>query len=539
MCLADDEDAALHNFELLDTLQDGATPKQRVVAAGRCALLRAEIVNGHTIRPTRTVEAIIAKHTNLDATFIADTLNETTNTNHTTRTGPAVTYHFDRVWLPRADTPDKYLPWIARDVTSLRENVAAKGFAAILGHKPAHRLDITKGTNHLNRRQKEAIESVATRPLTVVTGQAGTGKTEIIRHLIARLGEDVAVTATTGAAAQAVSKQATTLHSFLSVIPGMIASRRHSPTKVLVVEEASLLDILLAAPLGQYLANPSAGASRLVIVGDPYQAPPVGPGRILHDLITGETTSRYVIELDEIHRTGRAGIIDLATAIRRNGDPATITPTDGLDVVDIAGDKRHAAGELLDMITATPEDKRLVITTQYGGPLGVHALNTALRNAALGESRDPWLENQRVVQRHLQRVETPDAQDVIIANGTFGTITHISDSITVSYDNGETVRWHPGQCRPGQGVIESAYALTVHRAQGSQADNVFVVVDPDKPDMWKDPAIGYTATTRAVHNLIVFGSLPTLFGRGARQIEQRHTDLTRRIEAALKRKGTR
>ncbi|MGC8514278.1 MAG: ATP-dependent DNA helicase [Acidimicrobiales bacterium] len=535
--LAGDEDAGLHNFELLDALQHEASPKQRVIAAAQCALLRAETSYGHTIRPTRSVEAAIVKHTHLNADLVADTLSEATNTNHASRPAGGVTYQFDRLWLPRPDTVDKYTPWIARDVTSLRENMAAKGFAAVIKHKPSHRLDITRQPNNLNDRQREALESIATRPLTVIAGQAGTGKTEIIRHLAGELGADVAVTATTGAAAQAISTQATTLHSFLAVIPGMITSRRDKPIKVLVVDEASLLDVLLAAPLGNYLSTAGTGASRVVIVGDPYQAPPVGPGRILHDLITGETTSRYVIELDEIQRTERAGILELAGAIRRNGDPGTVTAHDGLDIIPVPADHHQAAAHLLATVNAIPADKRLIVTTQYGGPLGVHALNTALRDAALGEPPDLWIENQRVVQKVSQRIETPGQPDIIIANGTFGTITHISDTVDVTYDNGQTVKWQPGQCRPGQGVIESAYALTVHRAQGSQADNVFVVVDPDKPDMWEDPAIGYTAVTRAKRNLVVYGDLPTLFGQGTRQIDQRHTDLPRRIEAALKRKG--
>lgn len=437
---------------------------------------------------------------------------------------------------------------IARNITAMREWDAVNGLVEMANRRPRTPLRVEELDLELSAGQASAVDFISRHGLTVLVGPAGTGKTAVVRavaNALAMTGKSVAMTATTGRASKVLDPEnGITLHRFLGVVPGARWLRRSEPVDLLVIDEASMLDNSLASPLGKFLSE--VGAKRVIIVGDPYQIPPVGAGRILYDLIHSSVTSSSVVELTEVRRTKRQGILDVATAIR-SGAPIPEIPEGGpVEVYDLADERGFAADMLVKMVAPHAHADRLVISANYMGPLGVYSLNRALRDAHLGKSDDDWMVGERVVQartfREKAETEPKDADEkvepvaanekdlTIIANGTFGQIIEITDtSVVVAYEDGVVHEWTHREVTPGRGMIDPAYALTVHRAQGSQATTAFVVVDPDYPTMWEDPALGYTAVTRAVDRLVIFGDLETLAGdRSKSEVERRATAFAER-----------
>jgi exodeoxyribonuclease V alpha subunit len=186
----------------------------------------------------------------------------------------------------------------------------------------------------------------------------------------------------------------------------------------------------------------------------------------------------------------------------------------------------------------------MIITTNYYGELGVYALNRRLRERHLGPSDDNWLPGERVVQRRSGRWkpvgQDDDDAEVLLVNGDRGIVRSVAAGAVVVDYSGTLVELTGMDIMPGRAVIEPDYALTVHRAQGSQAGTVVVVVDPDQPKMWDDKAIGYTAVTRAAEHLVVYGDLQVLAGdnEAKPKMERRYTALPKRIEASYGRPST-
>jgi exodeoxyribonuclease V alpha subunit len=317
----------------------------------------------------------------------------------------------------------------------------------------------------------------------------------------------------------------TTLHAFLGIQPGARVHNCERRVDLLVVDETSMLDTWLAGPLGSYL---SAGlAERVVLIGDPYQLPPVQAGKVLselRDLAGGCLSSSQVIELTTMRRTDAAGILSVASAIRGRRPLPDLTDTPGVSVY-LAD--RSALSKVVDLAGGRPNDT-MVIAPRKDGPLGVRALNTALRDAHLGPSEEMWIEGMRVIQRKTAKLE--DQENLVIPNGTFGTVVRTTaEAVTVAYEDGVEVDWEHRKCAYDDGMIVPAYALTVHKAQGSQASRVVVVADPGIPEAWKDPAMGYTAVTRAVHDLVVIGDPEMLRGDPNEAVTERTTMLVPRM----------
>jgi hypothetical protein len=260
LSLAEDETVGPGSFELLDRLAEEASEEERIVAAAQCVLMRQERY-GHTMASAGMVEHAAAKLTGASVEEVRKAIEAHRSHNKGASgedDGGDRSRLFDLTYLADTEREGKWKAQLSRDATSLRENVAAKGLAHVASQRPQHRLRISApDAAGMNDAQKAAIASVSSRPLTVLVGGAGTGKTAVVRHIAETVGHDrVALTATTGAAARILDPDhAETLHSFLGVVPGMIRSQRNNKVDVLVVDEASMLDILLAAPLGHFLAN--------------------------------------------------------------------------------------------------------------------------------------------------------------------------------------------------------------------------------------------------------------------------------------------
>jgi exodeoxyribonuclease V alpha subunit len=388
----------------------------------------------------------------------------------------------------------------------------------------------------LSEEQVRAVDGALRHGLTVITGGPGTGKTTVTRAIVdacRSLGKPVILASPTGRAAkrleQVAGQQASTVHRLLAYDPSR-SGFRHGlddplPRGLLIVDEASMLDIVLARHLLR--AIPPGG--QVVFVGDADQLPPVGPGDFLRDLVNSNVAS--VFRLTEIFRQAAGSdIVRSAHLLNRGESPRFVKHRDWLrergDCVwleeeDVEAAVRRVvktATESLPKMGFRPSDIQ-VITPLRRGPLGVAALNQLLQ-AALNPPAPGKAEVRRgetifrTADRVLQQVNNYDRG---VFNGDLGTITSIDLNarvLTVEYPLGP-VQYDFADLDE----LELAYALTVHKSQGSEYPAVVIVVHSSHYVML-DRNLLYTALTRAKQMACIVGNNRGIW-RAIRNVTQR------------------
>jgi len=384
----------------------------------------------------------------------------------------------------------------------------------------------------LDPSQRRAVQAVLEHRLVLLQGGPGTGKTSTVAAMIAAVLERepaarVHLAAPTGKAAArlrsatADAVPCSTLHRLLESRGDRFARNRRHPLALdlLVVDEVSMVDLALMAALLEALP----AAARLVLVGDPAQLPPIAPGAVLLDLqqpTLREALGPAAITLTTTHRNAGA-IAAVAADLRAcleagSAEPnvlAAILPRlEALQPGDNLSWRRDPAGRLPDPVRrrlleqlaalariaagcrpGADHDWRrlqalreglLVLAPLRGGPWGVDTIHRML----LGEAAaDParWPEGLPVLcSRNLP--------DLGLANGDVGVLVGEPGAADrqLLFSASEPLWIHPAQLA---GAAEPALALTVHKAQGSEAAEVIVLL----PEPGQDPRLLYTALTRA------------------------------------------
>ncbi len=281
---------------------------------------------------------------------------------------------------------------------------------------------------------------------------------------------------------------------------------------VIVVDEASMLDVELA----DALLTACADGTHLVLVGDAAQLPSIGPGRVLGDVIDSGTVP--VTELTTLYRQAEGGTIArLAASVRLGELPAVDDPTREVVIVPARG-SAAAAHRVVQLVTdsipralGVPSDQVQVVTPVHRGGAGTQALNAALK-AVLnpGRGRGRFDVGDRVVAtaNHLE------AEPFGFANGEVGMVDEIEPdgTVVVAFASG------PAAVK-GKALADltHGWAITVHRAQGSEFPAVVVVLPPEAGGMLSRPLV-YTAITRAQQHLSVVHAAGPVVARAVRQI---------------------
>jgi len=372
----------------------------------------------------------------------------------------------------------------------------------------------------LTEEQQDALKKALRSGLSVITGGPGTGKTTIIRALAeacASLGRRVALASPTGRAAkrleQMAGREASTIHRLLSYDPYRRHFRRGPgnplPVDTLVVDEASMLDVLLARDLLQALAP----GTQLVLVGDADQLPSVGPGNLLRDLVESGTVS--VCHLTTIHRQ-QAGSLLVQNAHRINRGESPYLPTGrewrGEDCVFVEEEDPEIAGQRVVQMVAeklpklgfSPDDIQ-VITPLHRGPIGVRELNAALQERLNPSqpSRAQMKRGETVFRTGDRVLQTVNNYDKSVYNGDIGRIAAIDvegEMLRVGFDQGEV-----GYDLSELDELELAYALTIHKSQGSEYPAVIIVIHSSHYIMLQRNLL-YTALTRAEQMACLVGN---------------------------------
>jgi len=387
--------------------------------------------------------------------------------------------------------------------------------------------------------QRKAIKGALENGVLVLTGGPGTGKTTVVRallHIFQSMGEHPVLTAPTGRAAkrlsEATSCEAKTIHRLLEY-GGEEGNR---PTfhrnefalleeTAIIVDEASMVDNALMCALLKAI-KPGA---RLILIGDSDQLPSVGAGNVLHDIIESERF--FTVRLEEIFRQAQKSlIVTNAHAVNRGEMPDLKTKDNDFFFLPRPGDAAIAA--TISELCATRLPKSYgevgvagvqVIAPSRKGEVGTEALNRRLQEvlnppesgkAEFRFREIVFREGDRVMQIRndydLEWVQTNGVEGAGVFNGDVGVVAEIraQDSCMVVRFDDKTVRYDLNMLED----LEPAYAVTVHKSQGSEYPIVVMPVSDRTPPMLLSRNLLYTAVTRAQTMVILVGS-ETAIGR--------------------------
>lgn len=441
----------------------------------------------------------------------------------------------EAIYLPALLNCEKRVAWLLRSLAATKATRAPdpKQAQQLLAHFEAF------AGVELNDDQQSAVLATTRQPVTVVTGGPGTGKTTLTRAVVwvwTKSGRSVALAAPTGRAAKRLEEvaghEASTIHRLLRYQPG--GGFAHGPSDPLphdlvIVDESSMVDMTLAWSLLEAL-RPGA---TLLLVGDADQLPPVGPGAFFAEVIGSGALP--VVRLTKIYRQAeRSLIVRNAHALLR-GEGMVMPTRDrwrGEDMlwVDVEAEQRQEAeraaraglspatvpdqyeialAKIANAVTRNlpkvgyqPEDIQ-VLSPMRRGPLGVDNLNARLQELLNPPGpRRPEVRRGQTIFRLGDRVlQTANNYDKGVFNGEIGRITHVAPEgrITVTFAIGD-IEYQPDELNE----LELAYALTVHKSQGSEYPAVVMVVHSGHYIMLKRNLL-YTALTRAESMAVLIG----------------------------------
>lgn len=412
------------------------------------------------------------------------------------------------LYAAEVETAGRFQALAAIDASPVAEGFKEQRIADIL----VRRLAI-----QLSESQTAVLHSVLRQRAVIVTGGPGTGKTTLIRAIVAvfeAAGISCALTAPTGRAARRMSevtgRPAATLHKLLGFNPveGRFQRDQDDPLNIdaVIVDEASMVDLVLMRHLIKALPH----TARMILVGDVSQLPSVGPGMVLADLIASQTLHAFA--LDRVFRqAARSPIITNAHRVRQGQMPVLEPLAPGAPLNEFTfieeNDPEKLARTIVTLCAEViPGQSGLdgirdvqVLTPMHKGPLGTLELNRRLQAALNSDAPrvDGFGLGDKVM--HLRNNYVKE-----VFNGEIGTVHSLDRSqarLAVDYE-GRRVSYDQADLDE----LTLAYAISVHKSQGSEYP-VIVMPLVTRHYVMLQRNLLYTALTRARRMVILIGSL--------------------------------
>lgn len=455
------------------------------------------------------------------------------------------------------DDEDPRVAWadLARAERDLAQRIVALQAAPRTAASPAEIVAGVEAASQalgfaLEGTQRSAIEAALRDNLLIVTGGPGTGKTTIIRGVLAAVAaktERVLLAAPTGRAAhrmaEATGQEAKTLHRLLEYDPRKQRFLRDAEhpleADLVIVDEVSMMDV----PLAFALFDAVPVGAHLMLVGDADQLPSVGPGAVLDDLLRSGLVAQ--VALDRIYRQGEGSAIAINAHRVRQGQLPVSAPrgAEGDFFIVPRDSPQEVLTALLEIVQHRmprlgfdPTRDVQILAPMRRGPLGTMALNEQLRQA-LNPNGEPVGGGLRVGDKVLQ---LRNDYDLEIFNGDIGRVVGAqgpSDNRQAGLGTEASVRVRFGEREVAYPLahidqLVLAYAVTVHKSQGSEYPAVIAVLHGQHHVLLQRNLL-YTALTRARQFAVLLGQPRAIERAVANDAPiRRHTQLIAELRRA-------
>ncbi len=500
---------------------------QKIVAATRHALMQSEAERGNTCGPLERVLLRTQEITKNDIETIQTAIN---SHEHLFNNFKVQNKNFlETIEACERDND------IAQQICLIKDNfkpIKGKQFSA---NKNA--------TNPLSEEQVQAIQNSLEAGVSIITGGPGTGKTRIIEGLAQVLvngfRKTIRICAPTGRAAKRIAEnqalkkfQPSTIHMLKAMID---SSAKDIEFDTLIVDESSMIDINLFNDLVKMLPL----GSQLILIGDVDQLPPVGAGQPFLDLIRSKKI--VVSRLSKQFRQGSDSVIPKVARAINNGELIEFSSdfsSSGFSFVEVdKGQVVEKIIEVVDFFTGNKNgsidfDKTQILSPMRRYSSGLINLNSIMQKKynPNGEKVFSKMEGEKEIQFCAgdKVICTQNDYDIDVRNGDIGYVVNkVGKNIRVEFD-GDMKLFHNNKID----YLDLAYAITVHKSQGSEYPNVVMPIVDDHRIMLTRKLI-YTAITRGKQNVCLIGSKRVL--REALKkvfLNLRYSNLNQKIEKA-------
>ena len=500
---------------------------QKIVAATRHALMQSEAERGNTCGPLERVLLRTQEITKNDIETIQTAINSHEHLFNNFKVQ-------DKNFLETIEACERDND-IAQQICLIKDNfkpIKGKQFSA---NKNA--------TNPLSEEQVQAIQNSLEAGVSIITGGPGTGKTRIIEGLAQVLvngfRKTIRICAPTGRAAKRIAEnqalkkfQPSTIHMLKAMID---SSAKDIAFDTLIVDESSMIDINLFNDLVKMLPL----GSQLILIGDVDQLPPVGAGQPFLDLIRSKKI--VVSRLSKQFRQGSDSVIPKVARAINKGELIEFSSdfsSSGFSFVEV--DKGQVVEKIIEVVDFFTGNKNGSIDfdkTQILSPMRRYSSGLINLNSIMQKKYNP--DGEKVFSKMEGEKEikfcagdkvicTQNDYDIDVRNGDIGYVVNkVGKNIRVEFD-GEMKLFHNNKID----YLDLAYAITVHKSQGSEYPNVVMPIVDDHRIMLTRKLI-YTAITRGKQNVCLIGSKRVL--REALKkvfLNLRYSNLNQKIENA-------
>ena len=500
---------------------------QKIVAATRHALMQSEAERGNTCGPLERVLLRTQEITKNDIETIQTAINSHEHLFNNFKVQ-------DKNFLETIEACERDND-IAQQICLIKDNfkpIKGKQFSA---NKNA--------TNPLSEEQVQAIQNSLEAGVSIITGGPGTGKTRIIEGLAQVLvngfRKTIRICAPTGRAAKRIAEnqalkkfQPSTIHMLKAMID---SSAKDIEFDTLIVDESSMIDINLFNDLVKMLPL----GSQLILIGDVDQLPPVGAGQPFLDLIRSKKI--VVSRLSKQFRQGSDSVIPKVARAINKGELIEFSSdfsSSGFSFVEVEkGQVVDKIIEVVDFFTGNKNgsidfDKTQILSPMRRYSSGLVNLNTIMQKKynPNGDEVFSKMEGEKEIKFCAgdKVICTQNDYDIDVRNGDIGYVVNkVGKNIRVEFD-GEMKLFHNNKID----YLDLAYAITVHKSQGSEYPNVVMPIVDDHRIMLTRKLI-YTAITRGKQNVCLIGSKRVL--REALKkvsLNLRYSNLNQKIENA-------